>query len=99
MLGYFVDNQLVRIDVTGNGQTIYYARDGEITVGVNKAESSDLKIFLKNKKVDRILFLSKPTSVLYPLEQAPPEELLLRDFIWLDEYRPLSRDAIFKWRN
>ncbi|MFN8208372.1 MAG: OstA-like protein [Bacteroidales bacterium] len=99
MLGYFVENQLVKIDVTGNGQTIYYARDGEITVGVNKAESSDLKIYLKNKKVDRILFLSQPTSVLYPLQQAPAEELLLRDFRWLDEHRPRNRDEIFIWHN
>jgi hypothetical protein len=97
MTGYFRGNELYKINVFGNGQTIYYAKDKEEIIGVNKAESSDLVIFLTNKRVEEIRFINKPTAVLYPLEMAPKEELLLKDFKWQSSIRPLKKEDIFRW--
>lgn len=96
MTGYFRDNDLYRLDVNGNGQTVYYARDNEEYIGVNIAESSDLTIIFTDDKVDEIRFLVKPTAILYPLEQAPQEELVLDDFAWHESQRPLDKNDIFK---
>jgi hypothetical protein len=97
MTGYFDRNQLYKIDVFGNGQTVYYPKDKNDIIGVNKAASSNLVIFIENKKVKKIKFYPKPDATLYPLEKAPKDELILKGFIWLDYYRPKSKDDIFLW--
>ena len=51
MTGFFKDNKLERILVSGNGQTIYYATDQDVIVGANKTECSDLTIYLKENKI------------------------------------------------
>ncbi len=51
---------LYRINVNGNGQTVYYAKDKEELIGVNVAQSSDLVITVKDNKPDNIRFITKP---------------------------------------
>ena len=96
MTGYFRDNDLYQLDVNGNGQTVYYAKDELEYIGVNIAESSDLKIIFNENKVDEIRFLVKPVAILYPLEMAPEEELVLDDFEWHALQRPMNKYDIFK---
>ncbi len=97
MLCYFRDNELYRIDVNGNGQTLYYPKDGDEIIGANKAESSNLVIFWKDGKVQTIKFMIKPQAILYPLDQIPPEETKLKNFRWLDSQRPKNKGDIFYW--
>jgi lipopolysaccharide export system protein LptA len=96
MIGYFRNNELYKIVTKGNGQTVYYAKDKNVLIGVNIAESSDLTIWLKENKPDKIVFNVKPTGTLYPLNIAPKEELILKDFKWLDNLRPKDRNDIFR---
>jgi lipopolysaccharide export system protein LptA len=96
MLGTFKDNELVRIDVTGNSQTVYYPKDGPEIIGMNKAESSDLIIFLENRKVHKIRFITQPAATLYPLKDAPDADKFLRGFKWFGELRPVSANDIFR---
>ena len=98
MEGWFKDNQLYLIDVNGNGQTIYYARDKGELQGVNKAESANLKIYLKDKKIDRINFITEPDATYYPLQLFPPSVSRLEDFKWYSEYRPKNRYDVFRWK-
>lgn len=96
MIGYFRNNELYKIVTKGNGQTVYYAKDKNEMVGVNIAQSSDLTIWLKGNKPDKISFNVKPTGTLYPLLTAPQEELILKDFKWLSHLRPKNREDIFR---
>lgn len=95
MVCHFKNNELYRIDVYGNGQTVYYPTDSEGVVGVNKVICSDLKIYMEDGKVSTITFLKKPDGKLYPLESAPKNELVLQGFEWLENLRPLSKEDIF----
>jgi lipopolysaccharide export system protein LptA len=97
MKGYFVNNKLVRIEVKGNGQTIYYAKDGEDLIGINRAESSDLIIYLKDSKVVRINLILAPKATLYPPDGKEDFEKILKGFKWLEKYRPASKTDIFVW--
>lgn len=97
MIGYFKNNELYKVDVVGNGQTIYFPKDGDEFIGMNKGECTNLTIYIEDKKPNRIIYLTKPTSSLIPLEEVPHSELKLKDFQWLDAYRPKTRDDIFKW--
>lgn len=98
MIGHFRDNQLSKIVVTGNGQTIYYAVDQEVIIGVNKTESSDLVIYLKNNQISRINYMTKPDGTYYPLDMFPAEEARLSDFKWVEEWRPVSYEDVFRWK-
>jgi lipopolysaccharide export system protein LptA len=98
MKGFFRDNQLYKIDVNGNGQTIYFAEDNNALIGVNRAESSNLVIYLKDKKVDKIYFYTNPTATLFPINSLSDQELKLEGFKWLEEYRPLQKEDIFIWK-
>ncbi|MBN2273238.1 MAG: hypothetical protein JXK95_02810 [Bacteroidales bacterium] len=97
MICFFRDNDLYRINVFGNGQTIYFAKDKEDIIGVNKAESSDLVIYLENEKVEEITFINKPSATLYPLDMIPQQDMELKDFKWQSHIRPIKMEDIFRW--
>jgi lipopolysaccharide export system protein LptA len=96
MTGYIIDQQLDRIFVDGNGQTIYYARDKDNIIGLNRAESGKIGIKFKDGKVFRISFLSKPEGKLTPIPELKVEDRRLSDFDWKEAIRPISRTDIFR---
>lgn len=91
LIGHFKDGKLDIMDVLGNGQTIYYAKesDGRFT-GVNKAICSNIKIKFKDGKVNRIKFITSPEATFYPLNDFPANESVLENFKWRDADRPKS---------
>ncbi len=98
MTGFFTDNKLVKILVSGNGQTVYYATDQEVIVGANKTECSDLIIYLKENQISKVVYTSKPDGTYYPLSMFPDEESRLSNFKWLEQWRPLSWEDVFFWK-
>jgi lipopolysaccharide export system protein LptA len=96
MIGYIVNNQLDRINVDGNGQTLYYAREDEQMIGLNRAESSNISIQLKDGKIFRIAFLKAPEGELKPMFELTEEEKKLSGFDWKIDQRPLSKFDIFR---
>lgn len=102
MTGFFDDNKLYKIDVEGNGQTVYYVKDKkenkERLTGVNRAECSDMTVYVIGNEVDKIILKKKPAGTLYPIAELKPEELKLKGFNWQGEKRPLSKEDIFIWK-
>ncbi len=96
MIGYIRDNSLYKIDVDGNGQTLYYAQDKTETIGLNSAESSKITIRFKDNKVYSISFLSNPEGVLNPINQIADEQRKLNGFGWHASKRPLTRFDVFR---
>lgn len=98
MTGYFLKNDLTSMKVEGNSETIYWVReeDGTLT-GVNKGYSSNMSIRLKERKMKQIVYIEKPTAVLHPEGELSAADLLLKNFKWLGERRPLKRADIFTW--
>ena len=81
MTGYFADNKLFKIKVEGNGQSIYYGKDKkQKLIGVNRAECSDMLIYIHEGKVRKITMLTKPEATFYPIKDLKPQELLLKGF-------------------
>ncbi|MGC9353032.1 MAG: OstA-like protein [Mariniphaga sp.] len=96
MIGYVVNNELNKIDVNGSGQTLYYARQDEEIIGLNRVESSRISIRFKEGKIYRISFFQKPEGVLKPLFALNEEEKTLSGFEWKIHLRPLSRHDVFQ---
>lgn len=95
MTCHFRKNELYRVDVSGNGQTVYYPKDDTNVIGANKVECSNLIIYLTDGKVSTISFLKSPSGTMYPLDSAPINELILKGFQWLGHIRPQSKEDIF----
>lgn len=96
MTGFIRNNELYKIVVDGNGQSLYYARDKEGLIGLNKAESSSITISMEKNKVKRIAFISNPEGVLNPILQLQEEDTKLPGFTWMDIIRPKTILDIFK---
>lgn len=98
MTGFFKKNKISRIDVNKNGCSLYYAKDKETMIGLNKAESSKMKIYLKENTFETILFLTKPVAKLTPLKLVDKDEAKLKGFDWKARIRPLNKAEIFVWK-
>lgn len=96
MVGYVVNNELSKIDVNGNGQTLYYAREDSTIIGLNRAESSKISIRFKEGRVFKIAFFTAPEGQLKPLFQLTEEEKKLSGFDWKVHLRPLTKNDVFQ---
>ncbi|MBL7924868.1 MAG: hypothetical protein JNL88_11770, partial [Bacteroidia bacterium] len=98
MTGYFVDNRLSSIKVTGNGQSIYYIRNSKQQItGVNQADCSDMMVYLKESKVSKITLIKRPDATLFPVKETDPLQMRLKDFSWKGHLQPLSKEDVFFW--
>jgi lipopolysaccharide export system protein LptA len=104
LTGFFRDNDLYRVLIRGNGESLYYAEEDAKKdtvpsppkyIGVNKAICSNIEIFLENRTVKRVKFITKPEGVFYPLEQFPKDLYYFDGFKWEGIRRPEDRFDIF----
>ena len=75
----------------------YVDEEDSVITMMNHLETQLLKMFMKNRKMDRI-WTSKATATLYPTNQIPADENPLQGFAWFDYVRPLNKEDIFNWR-
>jgi lipopolysaccharide export system protein LptA len=99
MFAYFENGAIHEAQATGNVLIIYYPEDeaDSTLIGLNYTETSELKIFLENGKMQHI-WMPKAEGTLYPMSQIPPDKKKLPGYAWYDYIRPLSKDDIFVWR-
>jgi lipopolysaccharide export system protein LptA len=96
LTGYFKDNELFKIDVEGNGETIYWLLDGEEVVGVNKAKCARIEIFVEDGKITAINEYQNPEGVIDPPLKVNAETERLDGFSWFDLIRPKKMMDIFR---
>ncbi len=109
LTGYFKDNELYKTVIEGNGQSLYYAEEEAKTnptdslavsikniIGVYISICSNIAIYMENKKVKTIRFLTKPSGRFIPLPLLDPEEAYFDGFIWYHTMRPVDKDDIFR---
>jgi len=98
MVGYFSNNDLYKIAVSGNSQTIYFVREDDgALIGINKVVSSKMRIFIKDNQIKTITYIDMPKATLFPEDQVPPAERQLKGFKWIEGRRPASKHDIFTW--
>lgn len=98
LIGYIKNNELVRVDMFQNGETLYYMKDEDEIVGVNRAVCSDISAYLKKGKIDKIVFKNKPEGTFSPVNQFPKKMSLIDNFKWHDNIRPVDSQDVFDWR-
>lgn len=95
MRGFFVDNKLNKLEIKGNSQSVYFAKEDSSIIGVNQAECSNMDIYLVDNEIERIVFHTKPEATMYTPNEKPPVEFRLKNFIWLDNIRPKLWQDVF----
>lgn len=97
MKAYFEDGNIRKIDVSGNVETIFYPMEKDSTiVGMNKAVSSYLTIWIKNQKLEKLIMWPSPEGTLTPLDMLDPETTRLKGFKWFGHLRPTSPEDVFR---
>ncbi|MCF6342671.1 MAG: hypothetical protein L3J31_07710, partial [Bacteroidales bacterium] len=97
MTGYFRKNDLHKISVDGNAQTVYYIREEDgYLIGINLSESSTMDIRLVNSEMNAISYKSKAVEKMYPEKDYPAGQKTLKGFSWQDSLRPLNKYDIFR---
>ena len=99
MKAYFKDGEMEQVDVIGSVRLVYYPMEKDSTlIGMNVSESSELNVYLENRKLKKMVMKPQSSGTLYPMDQLPPETMKLENFGWFDYVRPLNKKDIFHWR-
>lgn len=100
MKAYFKDKQMRKVEVIGSVRVVYYPMDSDSTlIGMNVSETSNLDLYLKDQKLERMVMKPKSTGTLYPMTQIPVDKKKLANFVWFDYLRPINKEDIFNWRS
>lgn len=96
IFAYIRDGEMKQIDVNGNAETVFYPRedDGSI-IGVNKTQSSYVKIYLEDQKIHHIVFTAATSGNMYPLDSISPGDQRLGNFFWAEQERPMVPGDVF----
>lgn len=98
IFGLFTDQELRKVEVRGNGESIYYGQDDEKRyIGVNKAICSDIDLYIRDNAFTRITFMQMPETTFTPMQQVNVYEFRLENFIWEPNRRPLSKQELFQF--
>lgn len=96
MFAYIRNGDLSQIDVNGNAETVFYPREDDGTIiGVNKTQSSYVKIFLEQQKIHHIVFTAATSGNMYPLDSIAPSDERLGNFFWAEMERPRVPGDVF----
>lgn len=94
---FFVAGEIDYSQVEGNVYLNYYPLDDDsLMIGMNHTETTLLKMYMENRKVQKI-WMPAAQGTLYPIPLIPPDALYLENFQWFDYIRPKDRNDIFVW--
>ncbi|MEQ8927942.1 MAG: OstA-like protein [Fulvivirga sp.] len=96
MVAFFNAGKIKKVDVTGNGESLFFALNDEETalVGMNKIFCSSMTINFKLNKADNISFYVNPDASFIPPHELKAPETRLKGFNWRIEQRP-EKEAIY----
>ncbi len=81
--------QLDEIWIRGNAESIYFGKDDKNKyMGMNRAKSSEIKMWFANKELEQVRFYNKPEAVFTPIQKLNGVEKTLEGFLWRQNERP-----------
>lgn len=105
MIAHITENKIHHVDVSGNGESLYYATENRVIendtlkatltvmTGINKIICSDMKINFLEGKLNNISFFVKPDAKFIPPKDLKEEDMKLKGFTWRIADRP-TRESV-----
>ena len=82
---YFDSGEMRKVDVIANVLVVFYPQEEDSTmIGMNTSQTSLLTMYLKDRKMKRMVMSPKSDGVLYPMDQIPADKMRLTTFVWFD---------------
>lgn len=97
MIAFFNGKNISDVDVSGNGESIYFVADQENTgvlMGMNQIICSNMKIIFKENQVHDIRFYTNPDGNFVPPHELKEDAKKLEGFAWRITERPTRRDIL-----
>jgi len=96
MTAGFGNGELKRVNVTGNGESLYFAIDEKthVLTGMNKILCSNIVIRFLEGKVNNLSFYVKPDANFIPPHELKEDEIELTGFTWKEPLRPSKQDVV-----
>ena len=70
-------------------ESIYFGKDDKNEyIGMNRAKSSEIKMWFANKELEQVRFYRKPEAVFTPMKKLQGVEQKLEGFKWRQVERP-----------
>ncbi|NJC26597.1 OstA-like protein [Neolewinella antarctica] len=96
IVAIFDSSGLVRTDVNGNAEAVYYIQDKVgAYVGVNKTACSAMSLNFENGSVRKIRFLDAPSGKMDPMGAVNHQSIRVEGFRWEERRRPLRLEDLF----
>lgn len=99
MVGFVEQDTLRRMEVYGNGESIYFMKEGLEYIGFNTIKCSNITVRLKKGKLNTIVFRESPNGITYPMSYTKKIPLYLKGFRWEESNRPFDAKSIYYWNN
>ncbi|HAC24706.1 MAG TPA: hypothetical protein DCE81_07290, partial [Cytophagales bacterium] len=109
MVANFRQDAIDHVNVTGNGESLYFALQEEeiksdtvavgkilFVTGLNKIICSNMKINFKRGTVNNVTFYVKPDAEFIPPHEIKEADTRLKNFTWRINDRPRKRDVTGK---
>ncbi len=99
MTAYFENDELRRLEVEGNVETIFLPMENDSTYNkLVNVESSFLTIDMKDRTLDKLKFWPETTGSIYPLFLVKRVQQYLPGFQWFEPLRPKREWYGDRWK-
>ncbi len=97
LIGLFNDkNEIYRVNILKNAESIYYARnDEDELIGIERSRSANISIFFEDQDVVELRKLQQVDGTLFKEAEINAKERILKGFNWREEERPKSVEDLF----
>ena len=94
---FFKNNNLDKIIVFGNGESLYTIQENETekVKAINYTKSSNLTLFFKKNQLNSINYILKPDSNTIPIDKINNENKFLKGFLWRGDEKPNDKNDIY----
>ena len=96
MTAEFLNSNINRVIVEGNGESIFFALDEDdgTSMGMNKIICSNITIRFKDGKVNNFSFYVQPEASFIPPHELKKEDTVLKGFSWREDRKPEREDVV-----
>ena len=92
--GEIQNDTIRRINVSGNAEIMYYIKNKNKMVGLDKTNCSKIDISFKSGDIERVSLYPNTKGLIDPFKNVDIENARLKGFNWLYSKRPLSRFSL-----
>ena len=99
MVAFFTNGDISKLDVKGNGQSIYYVLENDSALtGMNKTICTDMVFCFDSTELSRINFIQNPEARFIPPHELAEPDKFLKGYEWFDSRKPIKEKLLLPYK-